>query len=177
MDEIAVLRSKLQDLESKLEEANQRKMVSITNEWIVDECRRSINKANREEQLYLETNKVDLHALEEKIMDAKLNIPPNESIMTPLSRAIMLNPKGPWQVSYSFNTNLETSFNSPTNTPEMRQKYGAEFTRRMIKKHHSEMLKKTFPTATWNYNNGNGVSVTFPAPHDTLDEYKQPLLS
>ena len=88
MDEIALLRSKLADLELKLEEANQRKMPSITNEWIVSECRKSINKIDRARQLYLDKNKVVLAAAEEWIMDWKIIIPPNESIMSPLSRAI-----------------------------------------------------------------------------------------
>ena len=35
-----MLRGKLADLESKLEQASERKMPSVTNEWIVTECKR-----------------------------------------------------------------------------------------------------------------------------------------
>ena len=63
MDEITLLRSKLADLESRLEEANQRKMPSVTNEWIVTECRKSINKIDRAREMYLEKHKIQHHSL------------------------------------------------------------------------------------------------------------------
>ena len=171
MDEIALLRSKLADLESKLEEANQRKMPSITNEWIVNECRKSINKIDRARQLYLDKNKVVLAAAEEWIMDWKIIIPPNESIMSPLSRAIQSNPKGPWHVNYTFGTG-----GSGVSLPgQEEQRYSTEFVKKMVNKYHSEMLKNTFPTATWECG-GTTIQVTFPHPSDSLDEYKQPLL-
>jgi hypothetical protein len=174
MDEITLLRSKLAELESKLEEANQRKMPSITNEWIVTECRKSVNKIDRARQLYLDKHKVALAAAEERIMDCKLIIPPNESIMTPLSRQIQSNPKGPWRVSYqlwdSGGSNLGISEEGV---------FASEFVKKMVKKYHSEMLKTTFPTATWECSGGQGpiqLWVTFPEPHDSMDEYKHPLL-
>lgn len=180
MDEIALLRSKLADLESKLEEANQRKMPSITNEWIVSECRKSINKIDRARQLYLDKNKVAIAAAEEKIMDSKITIPPNESIMSPLSRAIQLQPKGPWRIMYGLQTNPHIALGLPGQEEAL---YSEEFVKKMVNKYHSEMLKNTFPTATWQCiaNHGNSfnpsIAVTFPHPSDSLDEYKQPLLS
>ena len=180
MDEIALLRSKLADLESKLEEANQRKMPSITNEWIVSECRKSINKIDRARQLYLDKNKVAIAAAEERIMDLKIIIPPNESIMSPLSRAIQSNPKGPWLVTYNFGTDGPGGVALPGQEED---RYSEEFVKKMVNKHHSEMLKNTFPTATWQcmvHGRGNYnpfIHVTFPHPSDSLDEYTQPLLS
>lgn len=173
MDEIALLRSKLADLESKLEEANQRKMPSITNEWIVNECRKSINKIDRARQLYLDKNKVVLAAAEEWIMDWKIIIPPNESIMSPLSRAIQSNPKGPWRVNYTFGTG-GSGVSLPGQDGE--REHSSEFMKKMVNKYHSEMLKNTFPTATWECSSTT-IWVTFPHPSDSLDEYKQPLLS
>jgi hypothetical protein len=171
MDEIALLRSKLADLESKLEEANQRKMPSITNEWIVNECRKSVNKIDRARQLYLDKNKVVLAAAEESIMDWKIYISANESIMSPLSRAIQSNPKGPWSLNYSFTSSVSLP-------GQEEQRYSTEFVKKMVNKYHSEMLKNTFPTATWEVvSGGNTICVTFPHPSDSLDEYKQPLLS
>lgn len=180
MDEIALLRSKLADLESKLEEANQRKMPSITNEWIVNECRKSINKIDRARQLYLDKNKVAIAAAEERIMDLKIYISPNESIMSPLSRAIQSNPKGPWRVVYGLQTNPHLGVVLPGQEEAC---YSEEFVKKMVNKYHSEMLKNTFPTATWECIGFGGnnfhpsIAVTFPHPSDSLDEYKQPLLS
>lgn len=177
MDEITILRSKLADLETKLEEANQRKMPSITNEWIATECRKSINKIDRARQLFLDKNKIVLAAAEERIMDCKLVIPPNESIMTPLSRQIQLNPKGPWRVSYQL---WDGGGSMGIPEPQGEAVFASEFVKKMVKKYHSEMLKTTFPTATWECQGGGNGSiqlwVTFPEPHDSLDEYKKPLL-
>jgi hypothetical protein len=180
MDEIALLRSKLADLESKLEEANQRKMPSITNEWIVNECRKSVNKIERDEQLYIDTHKVVLAAAEERIMDWKIIIPPNESIMTPLSRHIMANPKGPWRVQYNMSDGTSMGLTLPPSKPDDNgagQRRRDDFIKKMVKKYHSEMLKNTFPTATWECCHGGAIWVTFPHPSDSLDEYTQPLLS
>lgn len=180
MDEIALLRSKLADLESKLEEANQRKMPSITNEWIVSECRKSINKIDRARQLYLDKNKVVLAAAEEWIMDWKIIIPPNESIMSPLSRAIQSNPKGPWRVNYTFGTGgpgVSLPGHGANLEGQEEQRHSTEFVKKMVNKYQSEMLKNTFPTATWEFIGGNTICVTFPHPSDSLDEYTQPLLS
>lgn len=180
MDEIALLRSKLADLESKLEEANQRKMPSITNEWIVNECRKSINKIDRGRQLYLDKNKVAIAAAEERIMDLKIIIPPNQSIMSPLSGAIQSNPKGPWRVVYRLGTDGPGGVALPG---QEEARYSEEFVKKMVNKYHSEMLKNTFPTATWEciFDHGNNfnpsIAVTFPHPSDSLDEYTQPLLS
>ena len=181
MDEIALLRSKLADLESKLEEANQRKMPSITNEWIVNECRKSINKIDRARQLYLDKNKVAIAAAEERITDLKIIIPPNESIMSPLSRAIQSNPKGPWRIVYNLGTDGPGGVALPG---QEEGRYSEEFVKKMVNKYHSEMLKNTFPTATWECISNHGgnnfnpsIAVTFPHPSDSLDEYTQPLLS
>jgi hypothetical protein len=177
MDELAILRGKLADLESKLEEANERKMPSVTNEWIVAECRKSINKIDRARQLYLDKHKVTLAAAEERIMDCRITVPPNESIMTPLSRHIMTNPKGPWRVQYQLWDGTSMGMSVPQ--PEGEQIYACEFVKRMVNKYHSDMLKKTFPTATWECQGGSGpiiIWVTFPNPVDSMDEYKTPLL-
>ena len=175
MDEISILRSKLADLESKLEEANERKMPSVTNEWIVTECRKSVNKIDRARQLYLDKHKVALATAEERIMDCRIIIPPNESIMTPLSRHIMTNPKGPWRVQY----NLWDGTSTGLPQPEPEQIHAGEFVKRMVNRYHSEMLNKTFPTATWECQGGSGpitIWVTFPNPVDSMDEYNTPLL-
>jgi hypothetical protein len=177
--ELATLHAKLADLQAKLEEANQRKMPSVTNEWIVTECRKSVNKIERDEQLFLDTHKVILAAAEERIMDCRLIIPPNESIMTPLSRAIMADPKGPWRVQYQLwdGTNMAIALPpSKSDDNGVMQRHREDFVKKMVKKHHSEMLKNTFPTATWEC----GVPslwVTFPNPVDSMEEYKEPLLS
>jgi DNA-binding transcriptional MocR family regulator len=61
--------------------------------------------------------------------------------------------------------------------PQGEAVFASEFVKKMVKKYHSEMLKTTFPTATWEYGNGSiQIWVTFPEPHDSLDEYKKPLL-
>ena len=175
MDEINLLRSKLADLESRLEEANQRKMPSITTEWIVTECRKSINKIDRARELYLDKHKVQLSAAEDRIMDLKIVIPPNESIMTPLSRAIQANPKGPWRVIYNMWDNSNTGLALPNGERE----HNSEFVKKIMRKYHSELLNTTFPTATWDIQGGGGpveIVVTFPQPVDSLDEYKTPLL-
>ena len=55
-----------------------------------------------------------------------------------------------------------------------------DFVKKMVKKHHSDMLNKTFPTATWECHGGSGpitIWVTFPNPVDSLEEYREPLLS
>ena len=176
MDEITILRSKLADLETKLEEANQRKMPSITNEWIATECRKSINKIDRARQLFLDKNKIVLAAAEERIMDCKLVIPPNESIMTPLSRQIQSNPKGAWRVSYQLWDSGGSNLGIPE--PQGESGFASEFVKKMVKKYHSEMLKTTFPTAAWECSGQGPIQlwVTFPEPSDSLDEYKQPLL-
>jgi len=178
MDEITLLRSKLADLESRLEEANQRKMPSVTNEWIVTECRKSINKIDRAREMYLEKHKIQLAAAEERIMDCKIIIPPNESIMTPLSRHIHSNPKGPWHVSYQLWDGSSMGMSLPNADGD--REHSCEFIKKMVKKYHSEMLKNAFPTATWECQGGYGpiqLLVTFPHPCDSLDEYKEPLLS
>jgi hypothetical protein len=179
MDELAVLRGKLADLESKLEAASERKMPSVTNEWVVTECRKSINKIDRARQLYLDTYKIRLSAAEERIMDCKLLIPPNESIMTPLSRAIMTNPKGPWRVMYRLWDNGSTGIGIPNSGNAGEGPFASEFIKRMVNKYHSDMLNKTFPTATWECpgNETIDIWVTFPQPVDSMDEYKSPLLS
>jgi len=176
MDEIALLRSKLADLESKLEEANQRKMPSVTNEWIVTECRKSVNKIDRARQLYLDKYKVQLALVEERIMDCKLVIPANESIMTPLSRQIQSNPKGPWRVLYRLWDGSNTGLSLSGQQDELR--FTEEFVKKMVKKYHSEMFKTTFPTATWECSGNQAIDiwVTFPEPCDSMDEYKHPLL-
>ena len=177
MDELAMLRGKLADLESKLEQASERKMPSVTNEWIVTECRKSVNKIDRARQLYLDTNKIRLSAVEERIMDCKLLIPPNDSIMTPLARAIQSNPKGPWRVMYRLWDNSTTGLSMPNAAGE--EPFRCEFVKRMVNKYHSDMLKKTFPTATWECTGNETIDiwVTFPQPIDSMDEYKSPLLS
>ena len=171
--ELATLHAKLADLQAKLEEANQRKMPSITNEWILTECRKSVNKIERDQQLYVDSHKAVLAAAEERIMECKLTIPPNESIMMPLSRAIMANPKGPWRVQY----NMWDGGNGLTLPPaksddnDTRQRPGQNFVKQMVKKHHSDMLKTTFPTATWECYGGGPIIiwVTFPNPVDSID--------
>jgi len=180
--ELATLHAKLADLQAKLEEANQRKMPSVTNEWIVTECRKSVNKIERDEQLFLDTHKVALALAEERIMDCRLIIPPNESIMTPLSRAIMADPKGPWRVQYQLwdggNGLAIPSSKSDDNGVGARRR--VDFVKKMVKKHHSEMLKNTFPTATWECYGDSGpitLWVTFPNPVDSMEKYREPLLS
>ena len=174
--ELVTLHAKLADLQAKLEEANQRKMPSVTNEWILTECRKSVNKIERDQQLYVDSHKAVLAAAEERIMECKLTIPPNESIMMPLSRAIMANPKGPWRVQY----NMWDGGNGLTLPPaksddnDTRQRPGQNFVKQMVKKHHSDMLNKTFPTATWECYGGGGsgpiiIWVTFPNPVDSID--------
>ena len=181
--ELATLHAKLADLQAKLEEANQRKMPSVTNEWIVTECRKSVNKIERDEQLFLDTHKVILAAAEERIMDCRLIIPPNESIMTPLSRAIMANPKGPWRVEYQLWDGTNMGLAMPPSKPDDKgvgARHCGDFVKKMVKKHHSEMLKKTFPTATWECYGGGGpitLMVTFPNPVDSMEAYREPLLS
>ena len=180
--ELATLHAKLADLQAKLEEANQRKMPSVTNEWIVTECRKSVNKIERDDQLFLDTHKVVLAAAEERIMDCKLTIPPNETIMTPLSRAIMADPKGPWRVQYNMWDGTSKGLTLPPSNPDDNgagSRRVGDFVKKMVKKHHSEMLKKTFPTATWECSGGGGpitIWVTFPNPVDSLEDYREPLL-
>ncbi len=176
--ELATLHAKLADLQAKLEEANQRKMLSVTNEWIVTECRKSVNKIERARQLYLDTNKIRLAAAEERIMDCRLLIPPNESIMTPLSRAITANPKGPWRVLYRLWDN-GTGLGIPNSGAAGEGPFASDFIKRMVNKYHSDMLKKTFPTATWECTGNETIDiwVTFPNPVDSMEEYREPLLS
>ena len=178
--ELATLHAKLADLQAKLEEANQRKMPSVTNEWIVTECRKSVNKIERDDQLFLDTHKVVLAAAEERIMDCKLIVTPTESIMTPLSRAIMANPKGPWRVQYDMWDGTSMGLTLPPSKPGDNGDRRGDFVKKMVKKHHSDMLNKTFPTATWECHGGSGpitIWVTFPNPVDSLEEYREPLLS
>ena len=113
-------------------------------------------------------------------MDWKIYISANESIMSPLSRAIQSNPKGPWRIVYNLGTDGPGGVALPG---QEEGRYSEEFVKKMVNKYHSEMLKNTFPTATWEcmFHGGNNfnpsIAVTFPHPSDSLDEYKQPLLS
>jgi len=169
MDELTIIRQKLADLESKLEDANERKMPSVTNKWIVAECRKSVNKIERDEQLYIDAHKAVLDIVEKRIIECKLIVPPNESIMTPLSRAIMANPKGPWRVQYRLwdggnalaVPDMPVAVKFPT----------SEFVKKMVKKHHSEMLKTMFPTASWECPGDSTITIwiTFPNPVDLTD--------
>ena len=175
MDELTIIRQKLADLESKLEDANERKMPSVTNKWIVSECRKSVNKIEKDEQLYFDTHKEVLSNTEQRIMECNLTIPPNETIMTPLSRAIMANPKGPWRVKYYLWDSTSMGLTLPPakgDDNDTRQRPGQNFVKQMVKKHHSDMLKTTFPTATWECYGGGGpiiIWVTFPNPVDSMD--------
>ena len=178
MDELTIIRQKLADLESKLEDANERKMPSVTNKWIVAECRKSVNKIERDEQLYIDAHKAVLDIVEKRIIECKLIVPPNESIMTPLSHAIMANPKGPWRVKYQLwhdDGNMSMGLTIPSvkaDTYDAQRRPGHNFVEKMVKKHHSEMMKETFPTATWECHGSHGpitIWVTFPDPVDSTD--------